>query len=348
MAKLLEVVDLSAEYRTARGRIRAVDGVSFDLEAGESLAIVGESGSGKTATALALLRLLPDPPGRITGGRVLLQGRDLLDLDPAEMPKVRGREIAMVFQEPGGALNPVMTVGEQVAEAVLVHRPGMAGEARIRGLLGPRIRTDVRSRVVEALAQAGVPSPERRLRQYPHELSGGLKQRVVIAMALACGPAVLIADEPTTALDVTVQARLLDLLAYLQARLGLALLLITHDLGVVARTADRVAVMYAGQLVETAPAGEFFRHPAHPYSRGLLEAARMTEAAGGGFKVIDGNVPDLLDLPPGCRFGPRCPLRKARRSRACDMSQPPPRVVGDGRQAEAGHTVACFGAGESQ
>lgn len=336
MAKLLEVVDLSAEYRTARGRIRAVDGVSFDLEAGESLAIVGESGSGKTATALALLRLLPDPPGRITGGRVLLRGRDLLDLDPAEMPKVRGREMAMVFQEPGGALNPVMTVGEQVAEAVLVHgRP-------TRSLS----RAEVRRRVIEALAQAGVPSPERRLRQYPHELSGGLKQRVVIAMALACGPAVLIADEPTTALDVTVQARLLDLLAYLQARLGLALLLITHDLGVVARTADRVAVMYAGQLVETAPAREFFHRPVHPYSRGLLEAARMAEAVGGGFKVIDGSVPDLLDLPPGCRFAPRCPLRKRRASLACDDSEPRPRAVGSGAAGgrEPGHLVACFAA----
>jgi len=330
--KLLEVIDLRAEFRTRRGRVPAVDGVSFELEAGEALAIVGESGSGKSATALALLRLLPDPPGRITGGRVLLRGLDILDLYPEEMPFVRGREMAMVFQEPGGALNPVMTVGEQVAEAA---RARAAEEPRRRGT---GARAAVRGRVISALAQAGIPSPEKRLGQYPHELSGGLKQRVMIAMALASGPSLLIADEPTTALDVTVQARFLDLLAYLQSRLGLALLLITHDLGVVARTADRVAVMYAGQLVETAPVGEFFRHPVHPYSLGLLDAARMVVAAGGGFRVIDGSAPDLTDLPPGCRFAPRCRVQRSGRPGRdlCERTGPPSRLVGEN------HMVRCW------
>ncbi len=348
MSRLLEVVDLSAEYRTSRGRVRAVDNVSFGLEAGESLAIVGESGSGKTATALALLRLLPDPPGRITAGQVLVRGQDVLDLHPADMSLVRGRELAMIFQEPGSALNPVMTVGQQVAEAVVAH--GLDREEGPRGARrGGGGSRSVRRAVLAALAEAGIPSPERVARQYPHELSGGLKQRVMIAMALACGPSVLIADEPTTALDVTVQARLLDLLAYLQAGLGLGLLLITHDLGIVARTADRVAVMYAGRLVETAPVAGFFERPAHPYSRGLLEAARMSRASGGGLRVIDGSVPDLLDLPPGCRFAPRCPvLGEARRpggprrglaarlSLACEAEQPPTTLAG------SGHTVACW------
>lgn len=343
---LLEVRDLRAEYRTPRGRIRAVDGVSFSLREGRSLAIVGESGSGKTATALALLRLLPDPPGRITGGSVLYRGRDLLELEPEEMPGVRGREIAMVFQEPGGALNPVMTVGRQVAEAVLAHEPGLPP-------------SQVRRRVIEALIQAGVPSPERRLGQYPHELSGGLKQRVVIAMALACRPAVLVADEPTTALDVTVQARLLDLFAYLQSRLGLALLLITHDLGVVARTADRVAVMYAGRFVETAPVGEFFRRPLHPYSRGLIEAARLTPTGGGALKVTEGGAVDLAHPPPGCRFAPRCRFGRTAAGRPCREAEPALTPVGRrggraGRPAAAGegeveeHLVACFLVGEDR
>ncbi|RJQ09135.1 MAG: ABC transporter ATP-binding protein [Bacillota bacterium] len=321
---VLRVIDLRAEFRSARGPVKAVDGVSFSLQPGRTLALVGESGSGKSATALAIPRLLPDPPGRVTGGQVLLRGRDLLELDPDEMPRVRGREIAMVFQEPASALNPVMTVGDQVAESVRTHRrPG-----------GP-----VRAAVIEALARAGVPAPEKRLRQYPHELSGGLKQRVLIAIALACGPSVLIADEPTTALDVTVQARILDLLAYLGRRLGLALLLITHDLGVVARTAERVAVMYAGRVVETAPVGRFFRSPLHPYSRGLLEAARMTRDDTGSFRVIDGAVPDLADLPSGCRFHPRCAVA---RLRAACAGPPPP-----AREAGPGHTVECWYPGEA-
>ncbi len=329
-----------------------MDGVSFDLEAGQALAIVGESGSGKSATALALLRLLPEPPGRITGGRVLFRGVDLLALDPEEMQAVRGRGMAMVFQEPANALNPVMTVGEQVAEAVLFHRNPAGDRARWRAhgrsddrpgrgwlavagdLLGLGRGTSVRRAVLEALAQAGVPFPERRLRQYPHELSGGLKQRVMIAMALAGAPSVLIADEPTTSLDVTVQARILDLLAYLQTRLGLALLLITHDLGIVARTADRVAVLYAGRVVETASVDSFFRHPAHPYSRGLLAAARLAEGAGGRFRAIPGSVPDLARLPDGCRFEPRCRRRAA--GRPCADRFPPARAVGPG------HAVWCW------
>ncbi|MCL6580423.1 MAG: ABC transporter ATP-binding protein [Firmicutes bacterium] len=312
---LLEVGDLRVEFRTARGRVRAVDGVSFQLDRGEALAVVGESGSGKTALALAILRLLPEPPGRITGGKVLLRGRDLLELDPEEMLPVRGRRIAMVFQEPATALNPVLTVGEQVAEAVRLHRT----------------RRAVRPLVLEALAQAGVPDPERRLGQYPHQLSGGLRQRVVVAMALVCGPEILIADEPTTALDVTVQARLLDLLAYLRARLGLALLLITHDLGVVARTADRVAVMYAGKLVETSPVRPFFARPAHPYSLGLLEASRLATTPRGDLATVEGSPPDLADPPPGCPFEPRCP----RAGRLCREEPPPGLSLGRGR------AVAC-------
>jgi oligopeptide/dipeptide ABC transporter ATP-binding protein len=303
-----------------------VDGVSFTLEAGESLAIVGESGSGKSATALSLVRLLPDPPGRITGGRVLLRGLDLLGLHEEAMPEFRGREIAMIFQEPAGALNPVMTIGDQVAEAVVFHRD--VPDSQVRAL------------VIEALSQAGVPSPEQRLSSYPHQLSGGLRQRVMIAIALACGPSILIADEPTTALDVTVQARILDLLAYLQHRLGLALLLITHDLGVVARVADRVGVMYAGQIVETAPTAEFFRKPVHPYSRGLLEAARLAETGRGRLKVIGGVVPDLADLPPGCRFAPRCCRRLAaapgRAAARCESRLPPDLDLG------GGHVVRCW------
>lgn len=333
--ELLRVVDLEAEFRTARGRLRAVDGVSFGLRARETLAVVGESGSGKTATALAILRLLPDPPGRITGGRVLLRGRDIFDLPPERLAEVRGREIAMVFQEPFGALNPVLTVGEQVAEVVRLH--------------GSRDRGAERRLTLEALAQAGVPAAEKRLGQYPHELSGGLRQRVVIAIALACGPSVLIADEPTTALDVTVQARLLDLLVYLQRRLGLAVLLITHDLGVVARVADRVAVMYAGRIVEEADVGAFFLRPAHPYSRGLLDAARLAKDPDGRLRVIEGSVPDPADLPPGCRFAARCDVLAGRaRDRAAGgrlapgralpcADRPPPAV-----RVGPDHLVRCF------
>ncbi len=330
---LLEVAGLVAEFRTARGLVRAVDGASFVLDAGETLAIVGESGSGKTATALAMLRLLPDPPGRIVGGLVLLEGTDLLELPPESLTDVRGARVAMVFQEPATALNPVMTVGAQVAEAVLAHRA--AG------------RAELRRAVLEALDEAGIPTPQDRLGQYPHQLSGGLKQRVMIAMALAAKPAVLVADEPTTALDVTVQAHILDLLAYLQARFGLALLLITHDLGVVARIAGRVAVMYAGRIVETATAERFFRGPAHPYSVGLLDAARLAEASGGSgpglrgrLKVIAGSVPDPLDLPRGCRFAPRCERRlKAgggRLVKRCLEVAPSPVLVAPG------HEVACW------
>ena len=230
----------------------------------------------------------------------------------------------MVFQEPATALNPILTIGEQVAEAVRAHR-GLRGRAVGRAVL-------------DALAQAGLPSPESRVRRYPHELSGGMKQRVVIAIALACEPAVLIADEPTTALDVTVQARLLDLLAYLQARLGLAILLITHDLGVVARTADRVGVLYAGHLVETAPVVEFFRRPLHPYSRGLLAASRLAGPGGGRLQAIEGGVPDLLDLPPGCPFAPRCLVARTagRRAGPCGDAFPPPTRAGEG------HVVHCW------
>jgi oligopeptide transport system ATP-binding protein len=325
--KLLRVVDLRAEFRVAKGRIRAVDGVSFALDAGEVLAVVGESGSGKTALALSLVRLLPEPAGQITGGRVLFGGQDVLTLASEEMRLVRGRGMAMIFQEPGAALNPVMTVGEQVCEAARwSERSGRRPD-------GTNLRSSVRRRALLALAQAGVPSAERRFSQYPHELSGGLKQRVMIAMALVGQPPLLIADEPTTALDVTTQARLLDLLAYLRARLGLALLLITHDLGVVARIADRVAVMYAGRLVEIAGVRAFFGGPAHPYSRGLYRAASLAARSDGRLEVIEGSPPDLAALPPGCPFAPRC------RAGQCPDQAPPPRLVG------ADHLVYCWLAG---
>jgi len=325
---LLRVVDLRVEFRTTRGRVRAVDGVSFSLDRGEALAIVGESGSGKSVTALSVMRLLPEPPARVTGGRVLLRGRDILDLPEEDMARVRGREMAMVFQEPAGALNPVMTVGRQVMEAVTAHRAVTGREARHLALL--------------ALAEAGVPSPAARFGHFPHQLSGGMKQRVMIAMALASGPALLIADEPTTALDVTAQRRVLDLLAYLRRRHGLALLLITHDLGVVAQVADRVAVLYAGRIVETAPVRSFFRGPVHPYARGLLDGARMATEAG-ELKVVPGGVPDPRELPPGCRFAPRCRLRLAGGRRAglrrCLEHFPPPVEVCPG------HVVWCWRAG---
>ncbi|HCJ10000.1 MAG TPA: methionine ABC transporter ATP-binding protein [Clostridiales bacterium] len=327
-APLLRVVDLRVEFRTARGRVQAVDGVSFSLDRGEALAVVGESGSGKSATALSLMRLLPEPPARVTGGRVLLRGRDILDLTEEDMRRVRGREMAMVFQEPAGALNPVMTVGRQVMEAVTAHRAVTRREARRLALL--------------ALAEAGVPSPAARFGHFPHQLSGGMKQRVMMAMALASGPALLIADEPTTALDVTAQRRVLDLLAYLRRRHGLALLLITHDLGVVAQVADRVAVLYAGRIVETAPVRSFFRGPVHPYARGLLDAARMATEAG-ELKAVPGGVPDPRGLPPGCRFAPRCRLRLAGGSaagaRRCLERLPAPVEVGPG------HVVWCWRAG---
>jgi peptide/nickel transport system ATP-binding protein len=297
-APVLEVEGLTIEFRTPHGRARAVDGVSLAAVPGAILGIVGESGCGKSLTALSILRLTPPPPACTVTGAVRLRGRDLLALPEAELRRVRGREIAMVFQEPATALNPVYTVGEQVAEGLRWHE-GLA-------------RPQARARVVDLFAKVGIPEPATRVRAYPHQLSGGLRQRVMIAMALACRPAVLIADEPTTALDVTIQAQILELIVGLTRELGMAVLLITHDLGVVAETCDEVVVMYAGQVVERAPARALFAGPRHPYARGLLRSMPGPGGRGEPLCEIPGVVPSLGALPPGCRFAARCPRAEAR------------------------------------
>jgi peptide/nickel transport system ATP-binding protein len=288
----LEVDRLITAFPIEGRWVAAVNGVSFALEAGETLALVGESGCGKSLTALSILRLV-DPPGRIVGGTVRLEGRDLLALDERAMRGVRGKDVGLVLQEPMTALNPVFTVGSQIAEALEVHGIASGREAR--------------TRAIELLEAVRVPEPERRVDAYPHQLSGGLRQRVLIAAALACRPKLLIADEPTTALDVTIQGQILDLLSDLKTRFKLALLLITHDLGVVAQQADRVAVMYAGRIVEEAPVRALFRDPRHPYTRGLL--ASLPGRHGERLRAIEGTVPRLGHIPSGCPFAPRCPDR---------------------------------------
>ena len=292
-APLLEVRDLRATFASGAGDpLVAVDGVSFSVRAGDTLAIVGESGSGKSVTALSIMRLLPAGSGRIAAGSIRLSGRELTTLSEDEMRDVRGRHIGMIFQEPMTSLNPVHTVGAQVAEVVERHE----GLSRDRAL----------AHAVEMLALVGIPEPQRRAGSFPHELSGGMRQRVMIAMALACRPSVLIADEPTTALDVTIQAQILDLLEDLQAQLGMAVIFITHDLGVVAAIADRVLVMYAGQVVESSEVADLFAHPRMPYTAGLLGSRPRLGRAGGRLPAIPGQVPSLAHLPPGCRFSNRC------------------------------------------
>ncbi|HZS03355.1 MAG TPA: ABC transporter ATP-binding protein [Blastocatellia bacterium] len=292
---LLEVRNLKTYFATARGEVRSVDDVSFTLEQGETLSLVGESGCGKSVTALSIMRLV-SKPGRITGGGILFEGRDLLELSEEEMRRIRGDDIAMIFQDPMTSLNPVYTVGEQIAEAIRLHRKVSRREAW--------------NQAVEGMRDVAIPSPETRAKSYPHEMSGGMRQRVMIAMALACDPKLLIADEPTTALDVTIQAQILELLAGLKAKRNLGLLLITHDLGVVAEVSDRVAVMYAGKIVEEAPVRELFARPRHPYTEGLLRAVPRLSETGAERKkrltTIEGVVPNPLELPPGCRFAPRC------------------------------------------
>jgi oligopeptide/dipeptide ABC transporter ATP-binding protein len=289
---LLRVEDLSTWFHTTDGVARAVDGVSFDIREGETVGLVGESGSGKSVTALSLLRLI-DPPGRIeVGSRIRFEGRDLLTIEEEAMRRVRGNRIAMVFQEPMTALNPVFTVGDQVAEVARIH--------------GGASRREAWERAVEMLHAVGIPDPRQRSRSYPHQLSGGMRQRVLIAMALVMNPALLVADEPTTALDVTIQAQILELLADLQSRLGLAILLITHDLGVVAEVASRVLVMYGGQVVEQATVRELFANPRHPYTRGLLEAMPRLGQSRDRLAVIPGIVPPSTAWPSGCRFRDRC------------------------------------------
>jgi oligopeptide/dipeptide ABC transporter ATP-binding protein len=290
---LLSVERLTTVFDVPGRPVIAADQVSFQIRKGETLGLVGESGSGKSVTAFSILRLL-DPPGRIAGGRVVFQGRDLLGLPDAEMRKVRGAGIGLIFQEPMAALNPVMRIGNQIGEALRVH--GMA------------TRRGARDRAIDLLRAVRIADPEKRVDDYPHQLSGGMLQRVMIAVALACRPPLVIADEPTTALDVTVQAQILELLRDMKQQLDLSLLLITHDLGVIAETADRVAVMYAGRIVEEGPVRAMFRQPLHPYTQGLL-ASIPGEGTGSRLRAIDGTVPNLAALPPGCTFAPRCPYR---------------------------------------
>ena len=325
MPPLLEVRGLHTEFRTGAGLVRAVDGVSYTVEHGETVAIVGESGSGKSVGALSILRLIPDPPGLITAGEILFDGRDLRGLSEAEMRQVRGRDIGMVFQEPMTSLNPVLTIGRQITETVEQHQGADAPAAERRAL--------------ELLEMVGISDAARRLRQYPHQLSGGMRQRVMIAIALACSPKLLIADEPTTALDVTIQAQILELMKSLTRRLGVAQIIITHNLGVVARYAARVNVMYAGRIVEAGSAEAIYHNPRHPYTMALLKSVpRLDRPRQARLDPVDGQPPDLTRLDGGCSFRPRCRFAVAQ----CAEARPPLLPAGD-----ASHLAACFRVAEA-
>jgi peptide/nickel transport system ATP-binding protein len=318
--RLLEVKGLKTHFATDEGWIHAVDGVDLGVDRGETLGVVGESGCGKTVTALTTIKLIAMPPGKIVAGQVLWQGRDLVPLGPEEMQKIRAKEIAIVFQEPMTSLNPVYAIGEQIAEVIRLHEG-----------LG---RKEALDRTVEMLRLVRIPNPERRIRDYPHQFSGGMRQRVMIAMALSCNPKLLIADEPTTALDVTIQAQILDLLGELKSKVGMAVMLITHAMGVIAETAQRVVVMYAGKVVEEAPVKELFANPRHPYTQGLIRSIPRIDTAATHktrLEAIKGVVPSLLNPVPGCRFAPRCRLAAPE----CTRETPPLREVAPG------HKVAC-------
>jgi oligopeptide transport system ATP-binding protein len=302
---LLEVRNLHVEFRTRDGIAHAVNGVSYEVDAGETLAVLGESGSGKSVAAQAVMGILDTPPGKVTGGRILFQGRDLLTLKEEERRKVRGAGMAMIFQDALSALNPVLSVGDQLGEMFVVHR-GMS-------------RKDARGKAVELMERVRIPAAAQRVRDYPHQFSGGMRQRIMIAMALALEPALIIADEPTTALDVTVQAQVMDLLAGLQREYHMGLILITHDLGVVADVADRIAVMYAGKIVESAPVRDIYKAPAHPYTRGLLDSIPRLDQKGQQLYAIKGLPPNLMHIPPGCSFHPRCPMARD----VCRTDEPP-------------------------
>jgi oligopeptide transport system ATP-binding protein len=312
---VLEVRGLQVEFRTRDGVVRAVNGVSYTVDRGEALAILGESGSGKSVSAQAVMGLIDSPPGFVTAGEIRYRGQDILRMPEEEQRELRGRKIAMVFQDALSALNPVFSVGDQIAEMYRVHE-GMS-------------RKDARTRAVEMMDRVNIPSAAARYGDYPHQFSGGMRQRIMIAMALALGPDVLIADEPTTALDVTVQAQIMDLLAELQRENHMALILITHDLGVVADVADRIAVMYAGRIVETGTVRELYRDPAHPYTEGLLRSIPRVDQKGKELTPIGGSPPNLLRIPPGCPFHPRCPYARDN----CRVDEPPLRQVRPGRLA---------------
>jgi oligopeptide/dipeptide ABC transporter ATP-binding protein len=319
MTALLSVRNLTTSFATEFGAARAVDGVSFDLGHGETLGLVGESGCGKTVTALSILRLIAEPPGKYgEGSRIEYDGVNLLELGPRDLREIRGAQIAMIFQEPMSSLNPVLTLGSQIVEAIRAHKT--------------TTRQAARDRAVELLTLVGIPEPEHRIKDYPHQMSGGMQQRVMIAMALSCGPKILIADEPTTALDVTIQAQILDLLMDLKARFGMSLLFITHDLGVLAGVADRVAVMYGGKIVEEGGVRTIFQQPAHPYTQGLLRAVPHVDRPTERLHGIPGAVPTATEWPAGCRFHPRCSQRVDR----CD-SEAPPDVT-----TESGNVARCW------
>jgi len=312
---LLDIRNLKLDFGTGADVMRAVDGISFTIGAGETVCLVGESGCGKTVTALSIARLVPAPPANYVGGEILLNGRDVLKMSNGELRSIRGGVVSYVFQEPGASLNPVFRVGNQIRESLKLHKPDKATNAE----------------VIRLLKLVGIPAPESRIRNYPFELSGGMQQRVMIAMALASEPKLLVADEPTTALDVTIQAQILELLHGLKQRLGMAILLITHNLGIVGDMADRVAVMYAGQIVELAPAKDLLRRPLHPYTKALMNAVPKLAGDADRLSAIPGNVPRIGNFPPGCRFAPRCPIAKS------ECSEKIPELV----EVEPGRWVRC-------
>ena len=316
--RLVEVRNLKTYFHTEDGVVPSVDGVSLHINRGETLGVVGESGCGKSVTSLSIMRLIPIPPGQIAGGEIIFEGVDLLKKSEAEMRKIRGNDISMIFQEPMTSLNPVYTCGDQIAEAIELHQ-GMG-------------RKEAMAKAVEMLRLVGIPLPERRVHEYPHQLSGGMRQRVMIAMALSCNPKLLIADEPTTALDVTIQAQILELMKKLKKDLGMAIMLITHDLGVIAEMAERVIVMYAGKVVEEADVVSLFRRPLHPYTEGLLRSIPRLDDNKERLHVIEGVVPNPLHMPQGCRFNPRCPYAQD----ICRQKEPPLAEAGSGRK------VACW------
>jgi len=314
---LLKVENLSTSFYTEEGVVNSVSGVSFDVEKGKTVAIVGESGCGKSVTALSIMGLVPSPPGKVIGGKIVFDGKDLLGFSEKQMRGVRGNDIAMIFQEPMTSLNPVFTVGNQIIEAIMLHQKLKYGDAR--------------KLAIETLGKVGIADPHFRIDEYPHQLSGGMRQRVMIAMAISCLPAMLIADEPTTALDVTIQAQILDLLDELQSQLGMSILLITHDLAVVAERSDEVVVMYASKVVEKCKTAELFEKPMHPYTKGLLRSLPVLGGNAERLETIAGSVPEPLHFPKGCKFNPRCPLCQG--SQICLEVEPQLREVAKGRFA---------------